>query len=36
MLQEIAVDPEQMIIVTKYNIERAQWSSCGMGCADQK
>ena len=36
VLQEIAVDPEQMIIVTKNNIERAQWSSCGIGSTGQK
>jgi len=36
MLQEVAVDVEQMIIVTKNNIQRTQWSLCGMCRAGQK
>ena len=36
VFQEVAVDTEQVIIVTKNNIQRTQWSICGMGRAGQK
>lgn len=36
VLEKISVNPEQMLIAAKNDIERTQWSLGGFGCTCQK
>lgn len=36
MLKKVAVNPEQMLVAAKNDIERRQWSLGGFGCTCQK
>ena len=36
VLEKISVNPEQMLVAAKNDIERTQWSLGGLGCTCQK